>query len=93
MAKLKLGAIPDDRPVKLTIELPAAVHRDLVAYAEVLGGETGHTVEPVRLVAPMLARFMATDRGFTKTKRPPRAAGEPARTTAGVQHESDEASG
>ena len=37
MAKLKLTAVPDDRPVKLTIELPAAVHRDLVAYAEVLG--------------------------------------------------------
>ena len=31
MAKLKLGAIPDDKPVKLTIELPAAVHRDLIA--------------------------------------------------------------
>ena len=31
MAKLKLSAVPDDRPVKLTVELPAAVHRDLVA--------------------------------------------------------------
>ena len=48
MAKLKLGPIADDRPVKLTIELPAAVHRDLVAYAEVLGRETGQPVgEPV----------------------------------------------
>ena len=41
MAKLKLGAIADDKPVKLTIELPAALHRDLVAYAEALGRETG----------------------------------------------------
>jgi hypothetical protein len=32
--KLKLSAIPDDKPVKLALELPAAVHRDLVAYAE-----------------------------------------------------------
>jgi hypothetical protein len=31
MAKLKLGAIEDDKPVKLAIELPAALHRDLVA--------------------------------------------------------------
>jgi hypothetical protein len=31
VAKLKLGAIADDKPVKLTIELPAAVHRDLLA--------------------------------------------------------------
>jgi hypothetical protein len=33
MTKLKLGPLADDRPIKLTIELPAAVHRDLQAYA------------------------------------------------------------
>nr|WP_246691182.1 MULTISPECIES: DUF2274 domain-containing protein [unclassified Mesorhizobium] len=43
MTKLKLSAILDDRPVKVTIGLPAAVHSDLVAYAEVLGRETGQT--------------------------------------------------
>ena len=41
MAKLKLGAIADDKPVKLTVELPADVHRDSLAYAEVLARETG----------------------------------------------------
>ena len=41
MAKLKLGAIADDKPIKLTVELPAAVHRDLIAYAEALARETG----------------------------------------------------
>ena len=81
MAKLKLGALPDDRPVKLTIELPAAVHRDLVAYAELLGRETGQAVEPARLIAPMLARFMTTDRAFAKARRSLRATGEPNRTT------------
>ncbi|ALA17742.1 MULTISPECIES: DUF2274 domain-containing protein [unclassified Chelatococcus] len=70
MAKLKLGAIADDRPVKLTIELPAAVHCDLVAYAEVLGRETGQPVgEPAKLIAPMVERFMATDRAFAKARR------------------------
>jgi hypothetical protein len=70
MAKLKLGAIEDDKPVKLTIELPAPVHRDLVAYAKVLSGETGQTVaEPAKLIGPMLARFMATDRAFAKLRR------------------------
>lgn len=34
MTKLRLSALLDDKPVKLTVELPAAVHRDLVAYAE-----------------------------------------------------------
>ena len=30
MTKLRLSALLDDKPVKLTVELPAAVHRDLV---------------------------------------------------------------
>ena len=70
MAKLKLGTIADDKPVKLTVELPAAVHRDLLAYAEVLARETGQEIaEPTKLIAPMLARFMATDRVFAKIRR------------------------
>lgn len=69
MAALKLGAINDERPVRLTIELPAAVHRDLAAYAEVLARETGTPTEPAKLVAPMLARFMASDRAFSKARR------------------------
>jgi hypothetical protein len=70
MSKLKLSAIADDKPVKLTVELPANVHRDLVAYAEVLARETGNPIaEPAKLIAPMLARFMATDRAFGKARR------------------------
>ena len=46
MPKLKLSAVPDDRPVKITVELPAAVHRDLVAYADVLGRQNGQKVSP-----------------------------------------------
>ncbi|UUP17827.1 DUF2274 domain-containing protein [Nitratireductor thuwali] len=69
MTKLKLGAIPDDKPVKLNIELSADVHRDLVAYADVLARETGQKNEPAKLIAPMLARFMATDRGFAKARK------------------------
>lgn len=72
MAKLKLGPILDDRPVKLTLDLPASLHRDLVAYAEALSSETGQQVEPAKLVAPMLARFLASDRGFRTTRRPPK---------------------
>jgi hypothetical protein len=70
MAKLKLGPIQDDKPVKLAIELPAALHRDLIAYAEVLARETAQpTIDPAKLVAPMLARFIATDRAFAKARR------------------------
>lgn len=70
MAKLKLGPIESDKPVRMTIELPAAVHRDLTAYAEVHASETGQPIsEPAKLIAPMLARFMATDREFAKARR------------------------
>jgi len=69
MTKLKLSAIPDDRLVKLTVELPAAVHRDLVAYAEVLAQEHGQRIEPAKLVPSMLARFMSTDRAFVRARR------------------------
>ena len=70
MTQLRLGPIPDDKPVKVTLELPAALHRDLVAYAQVLARETGQpAMDPVKLIAPMLERFIATDRGFAKAKR------------------------
>lgn len=39
MTKLKLGAIADDKSLKLTVELPAAVHRDLLAYSDYLNSQ------------------------------------------------------
>ena len=70
MSTLKLGPIPDDKPVKLTVEVPAALHRDLIAYGEILGREAGQApIEPKKLVVPMLVRFIATDRGFAKERR------------------------
>jgi hypothetical protein len=69
MAKLKLGPLEDDKPVKISLELPASIHRDLMAYADLLARETGQGAEPVKLIGPMLARFMATDREFLKAKR------------------------
>lgn len=70
MAKLKLGPLVDDKPVKLTVELPAAVHRDLLDYAEILARETCEPpAVPAKLIAPMVKRFMATDRAFTKARQ------------------------
>lgn len=70
MIKLRLSAIPDDKPVKITVELPAAVHRDLVTYAEILSPSAGDAapLDPVKLIAPMLQRFMASDKTFRKAK-------------------------
>jgi len=70
MTKLKLGRITEEKPVKVTIELPAALHGDLVKYAELLAQETGQDIsDPTKLIAPMLARFMLTDRGFSKERK------------------------
>ncbi len=70
MAKLKLGPIIDEKPATVTVELPAALHRDLSAYADALARETGQpAADPVKLIVPMLERFMATDRGFAKSRR------------------------
>ena len=66
MTKLKIGVIDENKPVTVTVKLPPAVHRDLTAYAEALKRERGQSIEPGTLIAPMLARFMATDRVFRK---------------------------
>ena len=69
MAALKLGPLVEDRPVRVTVELPGPVHRDLVRYAAALAAQTGQApVAPEKLVAPMLERFMATDRAFTRDR-------------------------
>ena len=70
MSKLKLGTILDYKPVKIAVELPAAVHRNLLAYAEAIARESGQPApDPAKLIAPMIQRFMATDKGFSKVKR------------------------
>ena len=42
MRKLKLSAIENDKPVKVTHELPPTIHRDLVTYVDILARESGH---------------------------------------------------
>ncbi|NSZ48761.1 DUF2274 domain-containing protein [Agrobacterium vitis] len=70
MTKLKLGPIADDKPIKVSLELPASVHRDLIAYADVLARETGRpAADPVKLIVPMLIRFISTDRGFVRARK------------------------
>lgn len=75
MTKLKIGAVEDDKPVTITIKLPAAVYRDLLVYAEVLKHDGGRATDPNSLVAPMLARFMATDRAFRRARKQIRMTG------------------
>jgi hypothetical protein len=70
MAKLKITDLSEDKHVKVTVELPASVQRDLVAYAEILAAQSGQPIsEPNKLIPVMLARFMATDRAFVRSRK------------------------
>lgn len=70
MTRLKLGPLPDDKPVKIMLDLPATLNRDLIAYAEVLARQSGQpAADPAKLIVPMLQHFIATDRGFAKARR------------------------
>ncbi|MGH1558206.1 DUF2274 domain-containing protein [Caulobacter segnis] len=70
MNKLKLRPLEDEAPIKMTIEVPPATHRNLVAYAQAHAAQTGgKAAEPVRLVVPMLDQFMASDRAFVRGRR------------------------
>jgi hypothetical protein len=74
MAKLKITALPDDKPVKITIEVPAALHRDLLAYSEILARESGQPAGNLgRLIVAMVTRFIGTDRAFAKSRRLPQS--------------------
>jgi hypothetical protein len=70
MTRLRLSDINDGKPVRLTIEISARLHRRLVEYGIVLnGGETSNAPEPAALVGPMLERFIASDRAFARARR------------------------
>jgi hypothetical protein len=72
MTKLKLGPVETDKPVRVSIRLPAPVHRDLLAYAEALAASTKQeALNPDKLIPAMIERFMATDRAFAKFRKRP----------------------
>lgn len=68
--ELKIRNVLDEKPVKLTVEVPASVFRDLEAYAQAIAGvNEDRPVDPAKLIVPMITRFMASDRGFAKIRR------------------------
>ncbi len=64
LAKLKLGPIADDKPVKITLELPAGLHRDLHHLLREFSAVRRDSQRPVavRLIVLHVERFIATDR-------------------------------
>jgi hypothetical protein len=70
MTRITLSDIEDDKPVKLTIEIPARLYRRLGEYAVAINdGEKQGAPEPALLVGPMLDRFIASDRAFARLRK------------------------
>jgi hypothetical protein len=70
MTRLKLEDLADEKPVRLTVEVSARLHRELLAYATALNGSDAKGAPtPERLIPPMIERFIATDRSYAKSRR------------------------
>lgn len=66
--KLRLGALPKVRLVKVTVQMSQALLDELERYAAAHSQQHGENVEAVALIPHMLERFMTSDRGFRKVK-------------------------
>ncbi len=76
MAKLRIGPLPDDRPVKRTITFTAALDALIRGYAAAIAAQDGLSEAPTieKLVPIIIERFITTDRAFrAPASQPPRA--------------------
>lgn len=70
MTRLKLADLADEKPVRLTVEVSARLHRELLVYGAALnGGDAKGAPAPERLIPPMIEKFIATDRSFAKYRK------------------------
>lgn len=64
--KLRLGPLPKQQAVKMTVSLPATLKTDLDQYAAMHSQAYGEQVDAGTLVPYMLVWFLKNDRGFKK---------------------------
>jgi len=71
MTKLRLGPITEEKPVKFTLEIAGELMREISDYAQIHARSTGLAtpLPPERIVPAMVARFIASDREFSKQRR------------------------
>lgn len=69
MADLKLGRLPDRKPVKLAIEIMPDLEQALADYSAAYEAAYGKSEKPADLVPYMLWAFLDSDREFAKTRR------------------------
>ncbi|MEH6810749.1 MAG: DUF2274 domain-containing protein [Hyphomonas sp.] len=66
---LKIGALPDRTPQKLTVLVDPLLASELDAYARIHSQKYGAEVSASALVPLMLETFLASDTGFRKAKK------------------------
>jgi hypothetical protein len=66
--KLRLGPLPNQETLKVTITLSASLREELEDYARVYGQTFGQTVDLASLIPHMLTTFVARDRGFQRLR-------------------------
>ena len=76
MPELKLGKLPDRKPVKITIMASATLDKKLHSYAEAYRAAYGEDEKVGDLIPFMLEQFLDGDRGFAKARREKEPASE-----------------
>ncbi|HEX8666982.1 MAG TPA: DUF2274 domain-containing protein [Allosphingosinicella sp.] len=69
MPELRLGKLPDRRPVKLTISLSPQLNQALTEYAALYRDAYGEAERLHELIPAMLASFLDGDKAFARRRR------------------------
>jgi hypothetical protein len=75
MATIKLGRLPDRTPVKIAISVSPELHRSLNEYARAYQAAYGEAASATELIPAMLETFLASDRGFARSRKETKAEG------------------
>lgn len=68
MSDLKLAKLPDRKPVKLAIQILPELEAALADYAAAYEAAYGSRESVADLIPYMLESFLASDRGFARTR-------------------------
>lgn len=70
MTRLKLSDLASEKPVRVTLDIPDQLHRELGEYARAVNGGNPEGAPTIELVmTAMLDRFISTDREYAKYRR------------------------
>jgi hypothetical protein len=67
--KIKLGKLPSNAIVRMTIILPDALKGQLDRYAKLHSETWNQSVSSAQIAVHILAQFLATDRAFRQSER------------------------